>query len=95
MILEEVGERRRGRRRVSKTDEEESKRGGTREKKEYKRHANLHPALNTVTSDIYNASTVAFSSGSSTRDENGDEILGVNVKGRFEEDSESVDVSEI
>ena len=95
VILEEVGERRRGRRRVSKTDEEESKRGGTREKKEYKRHANLHPALNTVTSDIYNASTVAFSSGSSTRDENGDEILGVNVKGRFEEDSDSIDMSEL
>ena len=34
-------------------------------------------------------------SSSSARDEDSDEILGVNVKGCFEEDSESVDVSEI
>ena len=59
-----------------------------------KGHANLHPALNSVTADILNALTVAYS-GSTTRDEDGDEIVGVNVKGRFDEDSESVDVSEI
>ena len=93
VILEEVGERRRGRRRVSREDEEESKRGGAREKKEYNGRNNLHPALSTVRADILNASTITYSS--SIRDEVGDGIIGVNVKGRFDEDSDSFDVSEI
>ena len=93
VILDEFGERS-GRRSVSKCDEEETrKRGGTREKKQYKRRNNLHPALDSVRSDFYSASKSTYEGVRSINSD--DDMIGLNVKGRFEGDSESVDISEL
>ena len=90
-ILEEYG-RRIGRRYENKSDDDESKRGGSREKKQYKKHNNLHPLVNSVRKNIYDASTVRYEG--SECDGDGDEIIGVDVHGRCD-GSDSVDVSEL
>ena len=92
-ILEgEYGERS-GRRLVSKSDEESSKRGGSREKKEYKRHNNLHPLVNSFKKRIYEASTMTYEGSGCNGGE--DTIIGVDVQGRFDGDSASLDVSDL
>ena len=63
------------------------------QKKEYKQYNNLHPLLKSVQKNIYEASTVKYDS--SEVDVDGDRIIGVDVQGRFDGDSESVDVSEL
>ena len=91
-ILEEYTKRT-GRRFASKSDDESSKRGGLREKKEYQQLNNLHPLVKSVQKHIYEASTVRYDGSEENGDFDG--IIGVDVQGRFDGDSESADVSDL
>ena len=92
VILDQYGERK-GRREVSKQDEEKQ-RGGSRKKTEYKSHDNLHSVVASVRTDFFSASKSTYE-GSGVNVDAGDNIIGVEVQGHFDPDSSSVDISEL
>ena len=74
---------------------EKDKRGGQREKKDFVPFNNLHPDVATVRADIFKASTRVYF-GDDCVDENGAaSMIRVDVKGEFDQESSSVEITEL